>query len=712
MAVIGKIRKHSVILLIVVAVALLAFILGDFVRTDQSRLKDFIKIGKDQVSYYEYLDKYNYYSDLLKQQEAENIESQASSYTYNEMVDSIILSKQNSALGISVTAEELRDLMTGPNPHDYARRFFGGPDGNYDMQLAQNFLNNMEHYDSASRVAYLYYESIVEKETLLKKYLNLLAKSHHTPKLFARKIQEENDLRANVQLTHISYNNELVSDDKINFTEKDIQKWYENNLYRFPQEEEFRNIEYVIFEIQPSDKDLLEIENEVREKYEIFKTTETPQLFVNTLVDSRFDSTFYKQHELPEHIDTTLFNAPIGTFVEPYIDGDYWTFAKLLAANIRPDSIHVNFIFVSKEGIQEAPRTEETSQHILDSAFMGLLNGIDFYDVANQFSDIKPDPSNDSCRLWLTDGSDQIFFDRTTAQMLFDTLNTFNAGILTRYESKLGTWLFIINHRTAIEKKIQVAIGKKLIEASSETLDIAESQANNFVNGLENYDAFDKKVKDMSLNKRNFERLNAMSYNIPGISANAREIVRWAYEENTKKGAVSNVFHIDNAFVVVTLKSIYPKGHMDLEQVKTFVETMVKRDKKAEKLTGLLNTTLSKTKDLYKVAAEYKTTVDTVSVSFADHNFGHYGPEAGLIGKIFAQKKLNETTLLKGDMGMYVVKIQNIASPSSLKVDEEQANTINMYQQQQSMMYQNQVQNSIQKLRKLYKVEDNRYKVF
>ncbi|NLJ82903.1 MAG: hypothetical protein GX330_07240, partial [Bacteroidales bacterium] len=84
MAVIGKIRKHSVILLIVVAVALLAFILGDFVRTDQSKLKDFIKIGKDQVSYYEYLDKYNYYSDLLKQQEAENIESQASSYTYNE----------------------------------------------------------------------------------------------------------------------------------------------------------------------------------------------------------------------------------------------------------------------------------------------------------------------------------------------------------------------------------------------------------------------------------------------------------------------------------------------------------------------------------------------------------------------------------------------------------------------------------------------------
>ena len=123
MAVIGKIRKHSVLLLVVVAVALLAFILGDFIRPSNSGLKNFLKIGKYEISYFEYIEKYNYYSDLLRQNEAENIEYEANNYTFNEMVDSLILSKQTIPLGISVTPEELRDLMAGPNPHEYARRF-------------------------------------------------------------------------------------------------------------------------------------------------------------------------------------------------------------------------------------------------------------------------------------------------------------------------------------------------------------------------------------------------------------------------------------------------------------------------------------------------------------------------------------------------------------------------------------------------------------
>ena len=713
MAVIGRIRKHSVLLLIIVAVALLAFILGDFVRKRNSGAKDFIKVGSDEISYYEYLDKYNYYSDLLKKQNAENVESQASSYTYNEMVDSLILSKQTQALGISVTADELRDLMAGPNPHEYAKNFFRGQDGNYDMRLAQNFLANFEQVDSMYKSIYLNLESYVEKETLQKKYLNLLSKAYYTPKAFARKTQEENQMRANLYVTHIPYSNELVADNKIKFTEEDVQKWYEDNLYRFPQDEELRNIDYVIFDVKPSSQDLLDIEKEVREKYEIFKTSETPHLFINTMVDAHYDSSFVKRKVLSPHIDSLLFNAPVGSFVEPFIEGDNWMFAKLLATETRPDSVHISYMFISKEGVQNAPRKEEESKKLVDSAFMDLMKGKNFYEVATKFSDVKPDPRNDSLRMWLMDGSNQSINELyTTIQELFDTTCTLMPGMMMQYKNKIGTWILIVNQRTAVEKKIQVALGKKIIEASIETIDNIESAANNFANGIESYDAFDKKVKDLNLNKRNFDRLTAMAYNIPGATSNAREIVRWAFDENTDKGSISPVFNLQNMFVVVTLKSIYPKGHMDLEQVRTFAETMVKRDKKAEKLTAMLKGNLAKSKDLYQIATQYKSNVDTVSVAFSDRNFGHYGPESGLIGKIFAQNKLNEVLLLKGDMGMYVIKIFAVTSPSSLKVNEQDAKSVEMYQQQQSMMYQNQVQNSMQKLRKLYKIKDYRYKMF
>jgi peptidylprolyl isomerase/peptidyl-prolyl cis-trans isomerase D len=121
------------------------------------------------------------------------VEAEANDYTFNEMVDSIIVNNQASPLGIMVTAEELRDLMAGEKPHPYAQRFFGGPEGNYNMQLAQGFLDNMDQYDSASVANYLYIEKLVEKETYRNKYLNLLAKSFYTPKVFARKAQEKTE---------------------------------------------------------------------------------------------------------------------------------------------------------------------------------------------------------------------------------------------------------------------------------------------------------------------------------------------------------------------------------------------------------------------------------------------------------------------------------------------------------------------------------------
>ena len=330
----------------------------------------------------------------------------------------------------------------------------------------------------------------------------------------------------------------MVTDDKISFSEK-ISKWYEENLYRFPQDQELRNIEYVIFDIKASEEDKIEIEREFREKYELFKESEYPQSVINSMIDSRYDSSFFKRGELHPYIDSNLFNAPIGTFIEPFIDGDTWMFAKLLDMESRADSLYVNFLFIAKEGMQNAPRKEEQSKLIVDSAFMALINGQNFYEVATHFSDIKPDPQNDSLSIWLVDGSDQIFFDRSTAQTLFDTLHNFNPGIMTKYESTLGTWIFIINHRSAIEKKIQVAIGKKIIEASSETTDNIESAANNFANGTDTYDKFDKKTKELNLNKR-LRPINVMAL-IPEL-LHVREIVR-GYDENIERKRFG-VFHV------------------------------------------------------------------------------------------------------------------------------------------------------------------------
>jgi len=285
-----------------------------------------------------------------------------------------------------------------------------------------------------------------------------------------------------------------------------------------------------------------------------------------------------------------------------------------------------------------------------------------------------------------------------------------------KYELPNITYLFKINEKTAAQRKIQVAIGRKLIEASTETVENIESAANNFANGTDSYEKFSEAVIKHNLNKRTFDRVEKMTYALPGTNGNGcREIIKWIYDEKTNKGDVSQ-YALDNMFVVVVLKDIYPEGYKTLEneQVKSTAEMMAKRDKKLEMLEEMLKKTLSEQSSMTKIAAKYETEVDTATVSFADRNLSRFGPEGKMIGQIFAQRDA-KTAVYKGEMGVYVVKINKFDMPT---LDIESSNlSENMYIQQNARMYQDRIlnpQNSTvtKSLKKLYKIEDNRYIVF
>jgi peptidyl-prolyl cis-trans isomerase D len=623
---------------------------------------------------------------------------------------------QGNSLGITVTAEELHDLVAGPHPHQMAERFFNQGNG-YDMRLAQQFLENMAQFDSTARNYYMEMESAIEKETYITKYLNLLSKAYYMPKAFARKIQEENSWKAELEIVQVPYSSPLVSDDKIKVNDEDLKKWYEANKYRFKQEQEYRSVDYVIFTVQPSENDFKEIAENVAQTYEEFTQTDEPKLFVNRMPNSRFDSAYHKAGELPPAIDTALFSAKVGTFVPPYIDfypeGEMWTFAKLLAAETRPDSINVSPIFIGWYGRdQQNQRKKEESQAMVDSAFHAIMLGADFAEVSKKYSDIPYAQYFEDGKIWLVDGIGTEFFG-SEQQGIFDTLYNFNTGAIVKKELPGGVLIFKMNERTAMERKIQVAIGRKIIEASTETIESIESAANNFANGTDTYEKFTNAVIKHNLNKRSFDRVEKMTYSLPGTSGNSsREIIKWVYDEETKKGDVSKIYSLENMYVVVAVKDFLPEGYITLEneQVKQYAEAMVKRDKKAEMLEAMLKKSLSSSASITKIAEKYSTMVDTSVISFADRNFSHFGPEGKMIGKIFAQKD-TKIGVYKGDQGVYVVKINKFDTPT---LDIENSNiSDNMYVQQSSYMYQNRIfRDGTKALKKLYKIEDNRYRVF
>ncbi len=713
MAAIGTIRKHSAILLTIVAIALLAFILGDFSKRRTNTMYDkFLKISKSNISYNEYLvqleqmkERYRINSGQQNLSQQEDFE--VGEALYNQLVDSVLIAEQSAYLGIMVTAEELRSAVSGPNAHEYAQRFFS--DGTaYNMQLANQFLDNMDQYDSNVRKAYLDLEHYIERELATNKYVNLVTNSFYTPSAFIQKEEEENKLVATVDVLQVPYSNELVSDDKITITDNDIEKWYKENKYRFVQDKEYREVEYVIFKIEPTMTDLQNIENQVMEMYEEFATTDRPQDFVNRMPSSRFDSTYFKQGEMIPAIDTILFNAQEGTLVPPFVDGDYWTFAKLLNVRMRPDTISVASFVITTENNQQISRTKEEYQAKLDSAIVAAKTMADFNKVSEMFSDYPMSQQPDSGRMILTDGE-------PTTQYMFDSIIKGKVGDVFTFDVPMYGYTLVVKceaQSTPI-RKIQVAVGKKEITASQESIENLESQAHSFVNGLATIEAFDNAVTEQNLNKRSFAKVEPMTYNLPGMTANGREIVKWIYDNKTKQGDISNVYALEDMFVVVALKGIYPKGYMSLEeeQIKNYAETMAKRDKKAAILQDLLKKDVQAGMSMTAIAEKYEVEEQKdIQTTFADYNFSHYGPEQKLIGKLFGQKN-NEQFVIEGEMGVYLIKVNKIDVPSiEAKLDETKTSDM---QAQYKMMFNNRVQRGLNTtLQKMVKIEDNRSKVF
>ena len=149
---------------------------------------------------------------------------------------------------------------------------------------------------------------------------------------------------------------------------------------------------------------------------------------------------------------------------------------------------------------------------------------------------------------------------------------------------------------------------------------------------------------------------------------------------------------------------------LEQEQVKTYCETMAKRDKKAAKLEEMLNKDLKSGSSLQTIAGKYKAENEQATIAYSDRNFSHFGPEDKVIGQLMGGQ-VGSTKVYVGDMGVYVIKINKIDIPS-MDVNAHDENE-DMLVQQYQMMMQSRVQNqTTPALKKMVKIKDNRPLVY
>jgi len=703
MALIGTIRKRSGFVVIMIGLALAAFVLGDFVRKGPKKGSNIGIIDGEDITYTDFEGRVQKQEEQYKQQSGkDNLTSaeilQIREMTWTQLVREMIMQKEYDKLGITVSKEELFDMVQGKNPHPYIIQSFTDPQtGQFNPATVVQFIKTIDQREPEVKQQWLKIEKAIKADRLNQKYMNLVSKSYYMPKALAEKELQNRSETVSGRVLALNYR--TIDDKSISLTDDDYKSYYNEHKYQFEQKDS-RGLEYIVFDVLPSKEDKDLIQKQVFDMYENFKKEDDLKNYVNAVSDTKFDSTYHKEKTLSLVIDSALSKASVGTILPPFIENNTWKMAKLMDIQSRPDSIRARHILISYNGSNlngNIARSKDAAKKTSDSLLDILKKEPQrFQDIVLSLSDY-PQAKQDTGNLkWMKDGDPNfaLFFNKAVSM---------NVGEFKIIESGLGYHIFIPTGKTKPVRKIKVAVIERKIEPSNKTFKEMFTKANKFAAENDNETSFNSGIQKQGLNKRQAEYIQKSDVTLPGLES-AREIVRWAFNTENEKGKVA-MFDLaaENKYVVVLLTSIRKKGIAPLDEIKKNIEPVVIREKKAKMLIDKINAAMNTTKEIYALAAKLNTKVDSLNnISFYSYNLPLYGPEPDVIGELFTLKKGTLCPPIKGANGVFVAIIDNINKPQN-------AGDFNMMRMQLGSEFTSKVTNSLfNALEESTTIEDNR----
>jgi peptidyl-prolyl cis-trans isomerase D len=662
MAAIEKIRRHSGLLIAIIGLALLAFVLQDLFQSQgRNREYNIAVVDGEKIPYQDFETQKE--KNLENRRGSGNLTSNETYSIYNstldEMVKKHIMTKEYEAVGINVSAEELYDQFVGENPHEWVVQSFRNADGSFNREMMEYYLQNLNDFPADARVQWMDFERALKENCLETKFNNLVKASYFVPNKLAEKYYQNKNEKASADVIAVRYN--TIPDSTVVVTDKDKKAYYEENKYRYETDER-RDIEYVIFDIKPSVEDRQEALKNVQAMRADFTATDNVANFVNANSDKRYDSTWMGRKDVPQQIEKSIFDNgnEVGYVFGPYEDEDAFNLVRIVDLQERSDSLKASHILISYAGATRS--TDSITKEQAEAKADSLLNVLKknpknenlFAELAEQFSTDPSSKEKGGDLDWFTDGAMVAPFN--------DFVLNNPVGTLGVVETVYGYHVIKVTDKTAPQLKARLAFLKHEITSSTKTYQNTFAEANKFVTENKTYDQFNAAIEEQGLTKRTMPRMNASTYQITGID-NPREIVRWAFKDDTKVGDISTIFDMDNMFVVAALTNIVPEGYAPLsvvaEQAKYQIINKKKGEIAVEKMKACGN-------DVNRMVSELGAESTSVSdVSIDSRVLGNFGVEADIIGTIFGMKEGEEVGPVAGNSSAFIVKNVKIAKPET-----------------------------------------------
>lgn len=702
MGIIGSIRKHSVWAVTFVGIAILAFILGDLTK-NRGKIPDVGKVNKETMTSQRFNElvtdmENNYKMQQQTIQVPAEMEQQIREQVWQQFVDETLMEEQTSRLGLQVTVAELSDMYTGTFIHPYVRQSFTDPQtGQFDSRQVSYWIENFDQIDTMRRMQWVELEKYVRSDREQQKYNTLITSAFYMPKALAGKVAEYGSKSSDVRVVALPFS--MVSDDEVMLEDKDYKAYYEEHHADFRVREEMRDLEFITFPVNPTPQDLADIEAQVYKVWDEFQTVENDELafFVNAESDRSYDSSYVRASDLRAPFDELVANAKDGDMLAPVMTGNEWTMAKVVRSAMRPDSLRASWIIILNQNAGAGiTRSNEQAKNLADSVLNVVrAKKMSFEDAVQQFSDDPQKGENMGDLQWQPDGG-YGFLNELLVE------NAVGNCFVYEHPQGVGYYVVKVTDKTPAVKKYRVAMVSREIVPSAATNRAVYNEANRFAGQNRSLAEFESAAQQDNMQVRS-ARATMMANTIAGVS-NARSIVQWAYNEETKVGMVADqVFECDGMFVVVALKDVYQKGYATLEQVRPMIEQPVRLYKKGELLMARAAEAVNVGKDINSIATKLGVNVDTLEgVAFNDYYLGRYGMEPKVQSAI-ATTESGLVGPVKGASGVYMVQVD---AKSDREVNAE-ATRVQMEQ-----AYRSKSRMFTQVLRDNAKITDQRNKFF
>ena len=592
MATLEKIRNKAGLLVGAVGLALLAFIIGDFLKSGstffhQSKEKIVIVDGQS-VGYQEFMKKVEDMSNTYKINYGgtlpEDQQDRIRQAVYDEAVGKILLNNESKKTGLTVGAEELADMIMGKNISPMIRQYFKNPQtGDFDRNALMQFLQIIESEDmwlnysdveqqqlATQKMQWNDMKKAIVEQKTIEKLTSFLSSAMVSNLIDAKAAFEENNV--NVDFNFVAQPYTSIPDSAVVVSEKELKSLYEKRKEEFKQEEA-RVINYISVAIAPSKKDIQEALVRLDTVRSEFQRTDDVADIVNDNSDIKYADVYRSTNDMNESERIFTGNAEIDDVEGPVSErANLYYVHKLTGKKEAPDSVKLNLLVLPNF-------TDEAKlKAYADSLTQVVTGGKLFSEMVSELT--KGQGNGDAG--WQTEIS---LFQNGLDVKFIDAIFKSDTGKVVFHKGTIRNYLAQVSEKTKPVAKYKIGTVQYQITASQETMNKIYNDLSAYITNNNKLESFKNSGESAGYTVQKEVPVYASQLALPAVES-SRPVIRWAF--NSKKGSISEIMQCGDYYVVAAVEGKLEKGYRPLKDVADILKRELLNQKKGEKIVKSL----------------------------------------------------------------------------------------------------------------------------